>query len=213
MGLFERLRGGTPKRTPTPEAPAHRKGRPRPSWARDGRAWRAWPGLTTCVRGEQHHTDGFRAAVGRRRELGYLEPVDVVLVRDPGNEYDANAIRAELDGHLVGHVAREVAAELAPVMDDAGVGRALVAGVVRGGRSESSPGGASDYSLHLWLGRVIEPEGLSLTSSEALPSSWPPAPWEGRGFCPQCGLFKSIEEVEPGVLVCGRCDHQWADPS
>eukprot|EP00897_Mesotaenium_endlicherianum_P001934 jgi/Mesen1/1769/ME000014S01175 len=43
---------------------------------------------------------------------------DVVFVRHPGNEYDENAIQVhDIRGKQVGHLAREYASFLAPVMD------------------------------------------------------------------------------------------------
>jgi len=37
--------------------------------------------------------------------------------RDPANQYDPNAIKVLLDGEFLGFVAKEVAEELAPLMD------------------------------------------------------------------------------------------------
>ncbi len=59
----------------------------------------------------QHHAEALaspEAAAGR----------ELVLQRDPANEYDPNAIRVLLlGGEQVGWVPRELAAELAPAMD------------------------------------------------------------------------------------------------
>lgn len=45
-------------------------------------------------------------------------PVSATLVRDPGNRYDGNAVRVEVEGWgLVGHIDRVLAARLAPEMD------------------------------------------------------------------------------------------------
>jgi hypothetical protein len=42
----------------------------------------------------------------------------VELVREPNNQYDSNAIMTLIDTVHVGYVAKEVAVELAPHMDD-----------------------------------------------------------------------------------------------
>jgi hypothetical protein len=52
-------------------------------------------------------------ATTRRPTVGeWLEPV-----REPGNVHDRNAISLRLDGEHVGYVARETAADFAPLMD------------------------------------------------------------------------------------------------
>lgn len=53
-------------------------------------------------------------------ELG--EPLPVVLVRNPDNEYDANAIEVHVpalgdEWGMIGHLTRPIAARLAPEMD------------------------------------------------------------------------------------------------
>jgi hypothetical protein len=39
------------------------------------------------------------------------------LVREPLNEFDANAVRIDVDGGPVGHLRRDDALELAPILD------------------------------------------------------------------------------------------------
>lgn len=41
----------------------------------------------------------------------------VQLVRNPNNKYDQNAIEVRLNNDMLGHLPREIAAELAPKMD------------------------------------------------------------------------------------------------
>ena len=59
------------------------------------------------------------------------ECLPVVLVRNPDNQYDTNAIEVHVpalgDGAMVGHVPKELAAKMAAVMDD---GTAVAAEVV-----------------------------------------------------------------------------------
>jgi len=47
----------------------------------------------------------------------------VQLMRAPENEYDTNAIEVHYNGSNLGFIAKEVAATLAPIMDDMAVGR------------------------------------------------------------------------------------------
>lgn len=46
------------------------------------------------------------------------EGVPVYLVRNPENPYDSNAIQVRLGDEMLGHLAKEVAARLAPEMDN-----------------------------------------------------------------------------------------------
>jgi hypothetical protein len=43
---------------------------------------------------------------------------NISLIRDPNNEWDANAIRVYYKTEMLGHVPREIAARLAPELDD-----------------------------------------------------------------------------------------------
>lgn len=45
----------------------------------------------------------------------------VQLVRNPGNKYDKNAIEVRLDNRMLGHLPKDVAARLAPGIDDGSV--------------------------------------------------------------------------------------------
>lgn len=61
------------------------------------------------------------------------EPLPVVLIRNPTNPHDSNAIEVHVPaiGQMIGHVDRGLAATLAPMMDAgwscrAGVGSVLV---------------------------------------------------------------------------------------
>lgn len=46
-----------------------------------------------------------------------LGEVNVKLIRNPNNEYDANAIQVHSTNGMLGHLPKEVAAQLAPKMD------------------------------------------------------------------------------------------------
>jgi len=48
------------------------------------------------------------------------EPIPVVFVRNPDNEHDANAVQVHVPalGIMIGHVSRQIAARLAPSLDE-----------------------------------------------------------------------------------------------
>lgn len=106
----------------------------------------------------------------------------VSLVREPHNQYDRNAVRVDnILGAQVGHIGREWAAAMAPVMDRMGV------------RFDATlPQGASGYSctieLHafgVWAAapavhsslRVFTPRYVNLAPT----TLYPPASWAGSG--------------------------------
>jgi hypothetical protein len=62
------------------------------------------------IRGESFHLD----ALQRLQRPATTGPQ---LVREPYNRYDCNAVAVHIQGEIVGHFAREQAAELAHVLD------------------------------------------------------------------------------------------------
>jgi HIRAN domain len=157
MGLLDRLR-----RPPSLASPNVTS-----DWAPAG-YWQTWPCPRNVVR-ESQHQDELRALVGPMCEGGYLVPVAATLRREPDNPHDANAIRVEVDGRLVGRVRREVAAQLAPALDRRRCPAFVVCGVIRGGsRSKRHLG------LHLWLERRLS-DGPEVDLEDGLLEvSWPP---------------------------------------
>lgn len=76
------------------------------------------PGRRVEVRGESQYEAAFDAALGRRNEDGARgSEITVVLRHDADNPYDPNAVAVLLGGQVCGHVAREAAPVLAPVVD------------------------------------------------------------------------------------------------
>lgn len=207
MGLLDRFR-----RRGAPAAPQRPPARP-PSAQRTPRhpslRWAGETPPSTCIVGERHYGSNLAKAIGRRRERGYLQAVDVTLVRDPNNQHDANAIRAEIGGLQVGFVAKDVAADLAPALDAAGAAQCVVPGIVRDGTSEASPRGGKPHRIEVWLDRVSAPSRLRLSSGSANPASWPPRAFEGQLACTSCGGFAWIKEGAPGALECERCGETW----
>ena len=94
------------------------------------------------VGGESHYQHNLESIAGPKNEVGYNLAVDVVLIREPDNEFDSNAIAvyaaAQAPGAeavKVGYVARETAVGLAPAIDRRnGEGETVgLEGAIRGG--------------------------------------------------------------------------------
>ncbi len=101
-------------------------------------------------------------------------PIEVDLIREPRNPYDGNAIRAEVRGWHVGHIAKEIAFQIAPVFDRGRLSRIRVCGVLRGG-SKSAP----NLGVHIWLDRRLSPGIEAQFADRAGEVEWPPHPSEG----------------------------------
>ncbi|MEQ8833486.1 MAG: HIRAN domain-containing protein [Salinisphaeraceae bacterium] len=183
-----------------------------PSWAAGG-AWRRWEEPSSCVAGEGNYRQAFVLALGQERPAGYYSPRDLDLVRDPLNPHDPNAVRVELGGLTLGFVARALAERLASAMDAAGVDRATVPGIVRGGYSIASADRATSFSVALWLKRVESASRIRVKPPRGLDRvpHWPPRAFDGREGCPECGMRKYMIEPKPGRLECADCGYRWAE--
>lgn len=81
-------------------------------------------------------------------KLQGLGEVNVKLVRNPENEYDTNAIQVHSSNGMLGHIPREVAARLAPLMDS---GTQYVASVYQVRVSPENPNNPGlDIILREW---------------------------------------------------------------
>lgn len=121
--------------------------------------WARWEAPFAAVRGEEHYRTAIDALIGPETEDLY--PCPATLVRDPGNQYDANAIRVEADERLVGYIERELAAVIAPALDRAGAPRLIVPAVIYADQRQD------ERHVWLWLRRRLS-EGPSLT----VPVEW-----------------------------------------
>ncbi len=72
------------------------------------------------VVGESHYQPALHAAVAGRNAQGFdnAVPVTAVLVPEPSNPYDGNAVRVDVAGRLVGYLAREDAVQYQPPLLD-----------------------------------------------------------------------------------------------
>jgi Short C-terminal domain/HIRAN domain len=141
---------------------------------RSGDAWLTWESPRNFVAGESHYMPALRELTGEPRESGYLIPVEVVFVREPTNQYDANAWRAEVDGRLIGYARRHLAAQLAAALDPHGLTTFTVCGVLRGGSLD-----APNLGVHVWPERRPCPGPELHQVDEALSVPWPPSGAEG----------------------------------
>jgi hypothetical protein len=163
-----------------------------PNWASAG-VWRDWEPPKDLTRGEVHYAQALAALAGRPRPGGWLLPVAAALVRDLHDRHDPNAIRVEVDGERVGHLAAVVARQLAPKMDRDGSGRFLVCAVIRGGSIE-----APHLGVQLWLGRRPA-EGPDVEIHGRLGDvPWPPGAGEGREPAPHAAPLRRLELASSG---------------
>lgn len=86
--------------------------------------------------------------------LAEIEPLSVILVRNPQNRYDRNAIEVHVpalgDEAMIGHIARDQAAIIAPMMDR---GRRFQAHVHRCRVLESQP---QNPGIDISITRIME---------------------------------------------------------
>lgn len=146
-----------------------------PGWA-EGSEWREqWDMPLNLVR-EGYYQEALVRLCGRVRAQGYLIPVESVLVREPQNPHDRNAIRVEVRGAMVGHIRREVAAVLGPALDRMRLPSMTVCAVIRGGGPEWE-----NLGIHLWMDRRLSPgPGLEFSGDLAIVTiGWPPHDGEG----------------------------------
>lgn len=82
--------------------------------------------------------------VGRRYLDDHLEEVTAVLIRNPENPYDSNAVQVHIpalgESAMVGHLPGVIAARVAPVMDGGGRLVASVAAVAIARGRDDRPG-------------------------------------------------------------------------
>ena len=82
-------------------------------------AWCEWESPRNVIAGEQSYDGALAKLAGPTCKDGYCFAVVVRLVREPTNPYDRNAIRAEVEGELVGYLRLQIAEQLAGRLDAA----------------------------------------------------------------------------------------------
>lgn len=88
------------------------------------------------VVGESYHQDALLTITGGERHYGGVE-LDAIaeLVPDPENRYDPNAVEVHINGLVVGHIGREEAGDLRPLIEESHElhGQATCPATIRGG--------------------------------------------------------------------------------
>jgi len=147
MGFLERLLGAGDRGTDSPTAG-------RPSWMKDGMTASLFEGSELLeVKGESFYQDEIRQVVrSQGREIA------AILVPEPHNQYDPNAVAVWVAGLKVGHLSREDAAvyqeAIARLMEEEGAPIALT-GRIFGGEADRP-------SLGVWL--YHDPGDFGVTS-------------------------------------------------
>jgi hypothetical protein len=130
------------------------------------------------VAGEVHYMGNLGQVLGRRDEA-LIEDVPALLVRDPGNAHDTNAIEVWIYGVMVGHLPRDVAAAWNPRIAEI-----------------ENAGGAAGIGAHLWYRRSSMDDGPNAYVNVRLsPKPLPPRRPVNTGprvyantTCPYCSV-------------------------
>lgn len=88
---------------------------------------------------------------------------ELVWQRDPGNQYDRNAISLWHNENQVGHIAKEIAAELAPLLDANDVNLKVVVSAITGGLDGKTNG----INIELTVDYKMNSLASNLITSEA----------------------------------------------
>ena len=72
---------------------------------------------TVEVVGESHYKRELFKLAGRRQRTAADIPIVAVLVREPDNRYDPNAVKVLVNGYHVGYLGRADAEAYAPLLD------------------------------------------------------------------------------------------------
>jgi hypothetical protein len=86
------------------------------------------------VHGESFHQGELNAICGGKCPEGHRRKVLAILLPEPENPYDSNAVGVQVDGRMVGHIGRQGAAEYQPIAKlltekgKLGAARAFIAG-------------------------------------------------------------------------------------
>lgn len=112
------------------------------------------------VVGESHYQEALWALCGGTEGDRIRHKIIAVLVPDPDNPYDPNAISVQIEGNLVGHLPRDIAAQYLPnlknLMARCGGYVALEGVIVGGGYRDDGPG-----RLGVWLDHDQRDFGVS----------------------------------------------------
>jgi hypothetical protein len=85
------------------------------------------------VVGQSHYQDALRDIVGGYRRDSQAVEATAVIVLDPANRFDPNAVRVEIEGKTVGYIPAEKALRVGVLMREQGIKTANVEAQIRGG--------------------------------------------------------------------------------
>ena len=85
------------------------------------------------ISGESFYQDALIRVIGEPNQDGYEVTINGLLVRDPQNEHDSNAVKCLIHGNIVGYVNRQEAKDISRYMDANNIQELLVACDVTGG--------------------------------------------------------------------------------
>ena len=177
MGFLKRLLGGSPD-------PA----RPVTQLPEDG---------YLQVAGEVHYMGNLGPVLGRRDEA-LIEDVPALLIRDPRNAHDPNAIEVWISGMKVGHLPRDVAAAWNPCIAEI-----------------EAAGGTAGIGAHLWYRWSFEDDrpnayiNVRLSPKPLPPRADPATPREyANTTCPYCGAeLARLPKAKSKCRSCGNAIH------
>lgn len=103
------------------------------------------------VVGESHYQQALTKIVGGKSETGAYFECQAVLVPEPENIHDHNAIRVEIDGRKVGYISREEAPAVGALIKRTGGGNQslTVGAVIVGGWKSAESTGHFGVQIHL----------------------------------------------------------------
>lgn len=84
--------------------------------------WAKGHGYQHEVVGESHYQETLERIAGGRQVYGARKRCVATLVPEPSNKYDANAVRVDVKGKVVGYLPREKAAEYSKRIAEIGLG-------------------------------------------------------------------------------------------
>ncbi|KAF6760296.1 P-loop containing nucleoside triphosphate hydrolase protein [Ephemerocybe angulata] len=127
--------------------------------------------------------------VGIRHYRGLVGPgEEVLLVREPHNQYDRNAIQVKNISRVqVGHLGRQVASQLAPLLD-----QKLI--TIEGVMNDGNLGGRAGYTLSITLKIYGAPENRDRVL--------PQLPYQARGTAPRAQ--PAVASTSAASVIGGR---------
>jgi hypothetical protein len=172
LGFLRRLLGGGQQ---PPDRPSAWSPEQRPAWMRNGIEVQLFEGREDLVVvGEASYQDNLWRIVGRRRSPDgrVREEVYGVLVAEPDNPYDANAVAVWIQGLKVGYLSREDARRYRPGLlaleRQHGKPIALAGVIAGGGMRADGPGRLGVFLEHDPADFGLRPMPLSPPSGSAM---------------------------------------------